>query len=109
MKGANLGEFEELLLLVIAGLSEGEAYSIAIGDRLREKTNRSAAGPVIHATLARLEEKGYVKSDLGGATAERGGRRKRFYSLTYAGYQALEMAKGQRDALWQLIPNKSWK
>ena len=109
MKGTHLGEFEELLLLTLAGLGEDEAYSIGLVEALKERAGRKVAGPVVHSTLARLEQKGFVKSSLGGATAERGGRRKRLYALSYAGYRALETAKQQRDALWNFVPDKQWK
>lgn len=109
MKGTHLGEFEELLLLVLAGMAPEESYSIALVAALHEKAGRAVAGPVVHATLARLETKGFVKSELGGATAERGGRRKRYYQLTYGGYQVLSHAKQQRNGLWNIIPEKPWE
>ncbi len=84
MKGTHLGEFEELVLLTIASLGE-DAYSVAICDELSKVTGRTAKLGVVHASLNRLEEKGLAKSRLGEATAVRGGKRKRFYSLSTAG------------------------
>src|SRR5215510_12048362 len=104
MKGTNLGEFEELVLLTIAGLMN-EAYSVAICDELEKHTGRSAKLGVVHAVLNRLEEKGLVKSKLGEATSARGGKRKRYYSVTGAGKAALLRTKEIRDQLWQKIPN----
>jgi DNA-binding PadR family transcriptional regulator len=54
--------------------------------------------------LNRLEEKGYVRSQLGGATKERGGRRKRLFTISAAGKKALIRTKEQRDELWSMIP-----
>ncbi len=108
MKGTNLGEFEELVLLTVAALME-EAYSVAICDELSNHTGRSVKLGVVHAVLNRLEEKGFVKSQLGEATKTRGGKRKRFYQLTVAGKAALVSAKSMRDQLWNRIPSLTWK
>ena len=104
MKGTNLGEFEELVLLTIAALIS-EAYSVAICDELEKHTGRAAKLGVVHAVLNRLEEKELVKSQLGEATNARGGKRKRYYEVTQAGKAALMRAKEVRDGLWRIIPN----
>jgi PadR family transcriptional regulator, regulatory protein PadR len=104
MKGTNIGEFEELVLLTIAALVN-DAYSVAICDELEKNTGRSAKLGVVHAVLNRLEEKGLVKSKLGEATSTRGGKRKRFYSITNGGKAALIKSKELRDELWSKIPN----
>lgn len=108
MKGTNLGEFEELVLLTIAALVS-EAYSVGICDELEKRTGRATKLGVVHAVLNRLEEKGYVKSSLGEATSVRGGKRKRFYAVTSAGKAALLKSKEVRDQLWSLIPEFSLK
>ncbi len=108
MKGTNLGEFEELVLLTIAALIS-EAYSVSICDELEKRTGRSAKLGVVHAVLNRLEEKGFVKSKLGEATSARGGKRKRYYAVTNTGKASLLKAKEVRDSLWSLIPNMSLK
>ena len=92
MKGTNIGEFEELVMLTIASLGE-EAYSVTICDELEENTGRKVKLGVVHAALNRLEEKGLVTSSLGEATKKRGGRRKRFFDITHAGKIALIRAK----------------
>ncbi len=86
-----------------------EAYSVAICDELEKQTGRSAKLGVVHAVLNRLEEKGLVKSKLGDATSTRGGKRKRYYSITAAGKSALLKAKEVRDNLWNMIPGMSLK
>ncbi|RRB06690.1 PadR family transcriptional regulator [Larkinella rosea] len=103
MKGTNLGEFEELVLLTIAALVN-DAYSVAICDELEKYTGRVAKLGVVHAVLNRLEEKGLVKSRMGEATSERGGKRKRFYEVSHAGKVALTRSKEVREALWRVIP-----
>jgi PadR family transcriptional regulator, regulatory protein PadR len=108
MKGTHLGEFEELVLLTIAALLN-EAYSVAICDELEKHTGRSPKLGVVHAVLNRLEEKGFVKSKLGEATQVRGGKRKRYYSITSAGKAALLKAKEVRDQLWSIIPEMALK
>jgi PadR family transcriptional regulator PadR len=108
MKGTNLGEFEELVLLTIAALVS-EAYSVGICDDLEKRTGRTVKLGVVHAVLNRLEDKGLVKSRLGEATSVRGGKRKRYYAVTNAGKASLLKAKELRDQLWQLIPEMSLK
>jgi DNA-binding PadR family transcriptional regulator len=104
MKGTNLGEFEELVLLTIAALVN-DAYSVAICDELEKHSGRTIKLGVVHAVLSRLEEKGLVKSKLGEATNARGGKRKRYYAVTNGGKAALIKAKDLRDALWSRIPD----
>jgi PadR family transcriptional regulator, regulatory protein PadR len=108
MKGTNLGEFEELVLLTIAALVN-DAYSVAITDELEKRTGRSAKLGVVHSVLNRLEEKGLVKSKLGEATSSRGGKRKRYYAISNAGKAALIKSKEVRDQLWSIIPEMSLK
>ena len=104
MKGTNLGEFEELVMLTIAALMQ-DAYSVSICNELTKRTGRIVKLGVVHAVLHRLEEKEFVISSLGEATSERGGKRKRFYILTTPGKQSLVRAKAIRDELWSMIPN----
>jgi DNA-binding PadR family transcriptional regulator len=104
MKGTNLGEFEELVLLTVAALVN-DAYSVAVCDELEKHTGRAGKLGVVHAVLNRLEEKGLVKSKLGDATNVRGGKRKRYYMVTNGGKAALIKAKELRDQLWSRIPD----
>ncbi len=103
MKGTHLGEFEELVLLTVAALGD-EAYSVAICDELSNQAARNTKLGMVHSVLNRLEEKNLLKSKLGEATSARGGKRKRYYSLTAAGRNALVNAKAIRDELWKKIP-----
>lgn len=103
MKGTNLGEFEEIVLLTIASLME-DAYSVNIVDEIASVTGRITKLGVVHAVLNRLEDKGLITSELGEPTKERGGRRKRFFHISHAGKISIMKAKEQRDRLWNTIP-----
>ena len=104
MKGTYLGEFEELVLLTVGALYD-EAYGVAVMDEIKTETGRSVNISAIHSALRRLEEKGFVKSRMGGATNERGGRRKRYFVLTSYGKKALDEAQSMRMKLYNRIPN----
>lgn len=96
-----LGELEELVLLTVAALGV-DAYGVAIQKEIELRCNREISIGALHSTISRLEDKGFLKSWLGGATAERGGRSKRFYELTPSGKKALAETKSLRDELWRL-------
>jgi PadR family transcriptional regulator, regulatory protein PadR len=98
-----LGEFEELVLTMV-GILQEDAYGNAIVTEIKERINRNVNLSAVHVTLYRLEDKGYVKSKMGGATAERGGRRKRMFTITNAGLSILRSMKESRMNLWKLIP-----
>jgi len=102
MKGANLGEFEELILLAVVARPE-EAYSVGISKIINEITNRKVVHSVVHTSLNRLADKGFLNSEMKEGTPIRGGRRKRIYKITAAGRRALETVKSQRDRLWAMI------
>ena len=106
MKGTNLGEFEELVLLTVGVLGK-DAYGLAVKDDLSQRTGRNPSIGALHSALTRLEEKGYLNSKMEEATAERRGRRKRFYALTAAGVNALQAIHQQRSSMIQMIPNIS--
>ncbi len=98
-----LGEFEELVLLTVASMA-GAAYGAAITYGIQQKTGRLVVLSAVHVALYRLEEKGLVTSALGGATQERGGRRKRLFAITAYGWRILAEIRQVREELWQLIP-----
>lgn len=103
MKGTSLGEFEELVLLS-AGILFDDAYGLAIVDELQRKTGRNIMISSVHKALVRLEDKGYLRSRMGGATATRGGRDKRLYTLTPAGVSVLNEMRDLRNQMWKEIP-----
>lgn len=103
MKGAYLGELEELVLLTV-GILYPEAYGVGVMDELAKQTGRDLNISAVHAVLTRLEEKGFLKSKMSEPTEERGGRRKRIFLLTAAGKRALEEANEMRNQLFNQIP-----
>ena len=102
MKGSYLGEFQELVLLAILSLND-DAYGVAIQRAIKDVANRNITRGALHSALSRLEEKGFLKSHFGEATAERGGRRKRIYSVTAAGESALKEAEYVRQEFAKTI------
>ena len=103
MRNTYLGEFEELVLTMV-GILKDEAYGNSIVIEIKTKLDRKVNLSGVHVTLYRLEDKGLVKSYMGGATNERGGRRKRYFELTSAGIKALQSIQEQRLKLWKLVP-----
>jgi PadR family transcriptional regulator PadR len=91
-RNPNLGEFEQIVLLAIMRLGD-DAYGVAIRDEIKKRTGRSTAPGALYTTLDRLEHKGLVSSRLGEPTPERGGRAKRYYSVSAAGVDAVERAQ----------------
>jgi PadR family transcriptional regulator, regulatory protein PadR len=108
MKGTYLGEFEELVLLTV-GILFDDAYGLAVVDELEKKTGRPVMISSVHKALVRLEEKGYLKSHLGGATESRGGREKRLYLLTQSGKRVLNDSRELRNNMWREIPKIVWE
>ncbi len=98
-----LGEFEEVILTLVAALQE-DAYGAAIAEEIELKLKRDVNLSAVHVTLYRLEDKGLVRSSLGGGTKERGGRRKRIFTITSAGLAMLRAMKETRLDLWKMVP-----
>ncbi len=86
-----LGDFEQLVLLALVRLGEG-AYGVAIHNEIVERGGRDVTVAAVYKTLERLEDKGFAGSSLGEPTAERGGRRKKFFHIRPAGMRALRHA-----------------
>ena len=107
MRGENLGELEELVLLTI-GIIYQEAYGVSIREELFSQTGRRINISAIHSVLRRLEDKGFAESYMGGSTADRGGRRKRLFSLTALGKQVLKESIELRNRMYNTIPNIAW-
>lgn len=88
----NLGEFEQLILLAILRLGD-RAYGVTIRTEISERAGRTVAPGALYTALDRLEEKGIVKSRIGEPSPQRGGRAKRFFTVTASGAQALARAQ----------------
>ena len=103
MKETRLGEFEEVILLLVGILGE-EAYAFKIAGEFESQTGRAVSIGAAHSTLNRLENKGFLKSAMGKSTAERGGRRKRIYTITAYGRKILANTRDFRVSLWNQYP-----
>ena len=106
MRGQHLGELEELVLITTAIL--GESYTVSIVSEVEENIGRKLTLSAVHTVLVRLEKKGFLRSFMGGATQERGGRRRRLYKITASGYAAMNEAKELRTQLWSKVPTLSF-
>lgn len=91
-KGDYIGEFEQIVMLALLQLGDG-AYGVQVRREIEERTGREATVGAVYATLDRLEEKGYVSSRVGEATAERGGRAKRIFRTEASGVHALRQSQ----------------
>lgn len=103
MRRTYLGEFEEIVLLTVAIMGDG-AYGVAITEEIEQQTGRTVSISAVHAALHRLEEKDMLSSHMGDATAERGGRRKRLFSVTALGNRTLDEIRLLRNRMWDSIP-----
>ncbi|MEP5614150.1 MAG: helix-turn-helix transcriptional regulator [Cyclobacteriaceae bacterium] len=102
-KGGNIGEFEELVLLVVGTLNDN-AYGVEVRNFIMQETGRKVNISAVHEVLKRLEKKKFIRSEVGGATEERGGRRKKFFFLTSEGKQVLDRSRELRNGLYNRIP-----
>ena len=84
----SLGDFEQIVLLAILR-RDGDAYGVKIRAEIAERTGRTVAPGALYTALDRLEDKKLVKSRMGDPTPQRGGRSKRYYSVTPAGRTSL--------------------
>jgi PadR family transcriptional regulator, regulatory protein PadR len=107
MKQHSLGEFEELVLLMVAALHD-EAYGVSILEHLETELEKALNISAIHVALKRMEEKGFVKSRFGGITEDRGGRRKKYYVITALGKRMLDEQHALRNSIYKRIPKISF-
>jgi DNA-binding PadR family transcriptional regulator len=86
-----IGEFEQMVLLAILRLGE-EAYGPDISEELEQKARRRVSRGALYSSLDRLQQKGFIRWKIEGATSERGGHPKRRFKVTPAGLKALRVA-----------------
>lgn len=103
MKEYQLGEFEEIVLLTV-GVLYGNAYGVAIKDEIETRLKRKVSVGALQSALRRMEKKGYLLSEVGESNANRGGKPKKYFTITAHGKRALEHSKDVRTQLWNLIP-----
>jgi PadR family transcriptional regulator, regulatory protein PadR len=99
-----LGEFEYLMITAAAGLGD-DAYGAAIREEIAETTGRKCSVGALYTTIDRLEAKGLLKTWMGEATPQRGGRAKRMVRVTPKGVQA---AKDFYDSVVRVSRRASW-
>ena len=96
----NLGEFEHIVLLAILRLGD-EAYAIPIRREIEERTGRSVARGALYTALERLEAKDCLQSRMSEPLAERGGRSRRYFTVTRVGLAEIRNWRRSMLRLWQ--------
>ena len=99
MQRQSIGEFEHLILLGILRLGAA-AYGVPIIDEVEACTGREISQAAVYLTLKRLEDKGWIRGRIGDSSEPRGGRPKRFYSVTELGRSKLREARNQLLKMW---------
>lgn len=102
MKGEHLGEFEEFTLLAVRALGDN-TYAVPVQQYVEKVTGRPISIGSIYAALARLEEKGFLRSTMSEAVAQRGGKSKRVYTVTPNGLQTARHLHRVRERIWNAI------
>jgi DNA-binding PadR family transcriptional regulator len=100
MAKSHLGEFEQLVLLAVLQ-QDGDAHAPAVSRELESSAGRKVSRGALYATLDRLEGKGLLRWEVGAATSERGGNRKRRFEVTDEGVDALKDARATLEGLWR--------
>ncbi len=100
-----LGELEQLLLLIVLRLGD-EAYANPIGDDLVTSAGRKIARGALYTALERLEVKGCLRSTMGEPLPERGGRARRYFTVTSTGLRALRNSRRVLIGLWAGLESK---
>ena len=103
-----LGNLEEMILLLVLKFNESEAYAVSIAEEYEKVMNKSISIPAVHTVLKRLESKKFIDSKLGEATQLRGGKKKRLYTVTQSGYEVLREIQHNRASLWQEVPKPNF-
>ena len=102
MKGERLGEFEEFTLLAVRALGD-QTYAVPIQQYVEKVTGRPVSLGAIYAALARLEDKGFLRSAMSEAVAQRGGKSKRVYTVTPGGLRTARELHRVRERIWNAI------
>ena len=100
-----IGEFEYLLLSAAERLGS-DAYGANIRQDIESSTGRPCSIGALYTTLDRLESKGFVKTRMGEATPQRGGRPKRMVRVTKQGVRAASefysaVVRASRGVSWE--------
>ena len=105
MTEAYLGEFEQIVLLAILRLGE-DAYAIPVREEIENRTGRAVARGALYTALERLEVKGCLRSRMSDPLPERGGRSRRYYTVTASGLAGLRASRAALLALWKGVESQ---
>jgi PadR family transcriptional regulator len=94
-----IGEFEQMLLLAAMSLGE-DAYGVRLMDELESRVGRSVSRGSVYVTLDRMEDKGWITSELSDPRPERGGRPRRIVTVTPEGLDGLRRSRAALLELW---------
>jgi PadR family transcriptional regulator PadR len=100
-----LGDFEQLILLALVRLGD-EGYGVSIHNEIVRRAGRDVTIAAVYKTLERLEDKGLALSTVGEPTAERGGRRKKYFRIQPAGRRALAQSLASLRAMTEGLPHE---
>ncbi len=100
-KSGHIGELEQMVLLAALRLGEDKAYGSRVRDELQAKANRGVARGALYVTIDRLVEKGLLDTRIGDPTPGRGGRPRRYLSVTSGGIDALRRSREALTNLWE--------
>jgi len=100
-----LGDLEHLVLLAVLRLGD-DTYGVPILEEIAARTGRHVSRAAVYIALRRLEAKGLVKSRLGEATPERGGRAKRYFALTAVGHRQLHASRTALLSMWANVAHR---
>jgi PadR family transcriptional regulator len=106
MSEFSLGTLEETVLTIL--LMKDESHTVEIAQVYEKHLKQSISIPAVHIVLKRLEKKGLVKSTFGEPTAERGGKRKKYYQGTPLGFRAASEIQTRRQQMWAEVPKASF-
>jgi DNA-binding PadR family transcriptional regulator len=101
-----LTDFEIMILLAILRAGD-DAYGVTIAREIETTAGRSVQLPAVYVALDRLEKQGLVRSWVGEATPQRGGRAKKHFALTKAGIGSVQDTRDALTALWSQLPQLS--
>lgn len=97
-----MGEFEHLVMLAILRLGD-DAYGVSIARELERRAGRDVSQAAVYLTLRRLDEKGWLVARVGESSERRGGRKRRYYSVTPQGRERLREGREVLLAMWSGI------
>ncbi|HMF94350.1 MAG TPA: helix-turn-helix transcriptional regulator [Vicinamibacterales bacterium] len=104
-KDVYVGELEQQILLIVLRLGDA-AYANPIGEMLGSVAQRRVGRGALYTALERLEAKGCLRSSMGEPLPERGGRARRYFTVTAAGMRALRESRRVLLGLWDGLESK---